>query len=230
MQSFGIYPMIYIDKESQVLLDVSGDGGDSAHLSGLFVISTHYHIGMHKFLHHGQGIRHPKQFPWTNPNNFSRDQLMPLVAGLYVENKHLEIKKLFFTHMKRLFFCQNIDRDIPGSSKKPYPHKVNNKWRIFDYRDPLMPHHIYALASAAKINLWPLYPLAIITLVIEILSFRFTKNADQGALIATCYIMKELKLFKKLNPKWNEKLKAYFLGWRRQSSLYDSMKGLLEIS
>lgn len=221
-------PTYYLDKAWGVLLDISGDGGDSAHFTGLYVMSTGNHVGMHKFVKLGFGRRHPEQYPWTNVRNFSRDQLMPLLAGLHTEKKSVIAKQVFKQHAKRLFFAQNFERDEPGTTKYPWPHKVKGKWRILDFADPLAPHHIYAMAKAANINLPWLYPIAVITLILELLTFKYGDNNDQGAIISTAYLMNRLDLFKKYNPNWKAKLENYCMGWRKQSRLYQSLTEFIE--
>lgn len=120
--------MIYLDA-SNYPVDVTLDNADSAvrigiictapiehilklRLSSTATLITDYVIG-------SLGVRHPN----TNPWNFTRDQLDCLVAGLYALGEHELIRKLFWAHLKRGFFCQNFDRDVLGSKKYLWPHE-----------------------------------------------------------------------------------------------------------
>lgn len=66
--------------------------------------------------------RHPKHFPSNNPRNLSRDNEMVLIAGLSAQGEYKIIRRVFYAHLKRLFFCQNFERDVPGSKKYLWPH------------------------------------------------------------------------------------------------------------
>lgn len=110
--------------ENFLIVDSGGDAGDSANRSGLFAMCTDFYMPLDMFFtkNSGELVRHPTQSPWDNPKNFSRDQLIPLVAGLWKREMYSLASSVFWAHARRGFFCQNTERDVPGSKKYPWPH------------------------------------------------------------------------------------------------------------
>jgi hypothetical protein len=210
--------------------DQGVDFGDSAHFTGLWVMATGdlFPWVWIDFVD-GKGliVRHPEQEPWNNWRNVSRDQTMPIVAALMRQGSIATAKKVFWAHAKRLFFCQNIERDAKGTRKYPWPHKVNGKWRVFDFADPLAPHHISAMARAAGYKTWLIDAIAFPTFILECLTFRYSDNDDQGALIATAACLGKLHWFKFFNPDWEKKLDLYCNGWRRQGELFKELRNFV---
>jgi hypothetical protein len=127
--------MIYKD-DYGLPVDKTGDGGDSAVRAGILAVTKHpwavecncyvktiiNNIANYYFKSPGFCSRHPDQYPWHNYNNFTRDQLIPLIAGLYAQGEHKIIKQIFYTHLKRFFFTQSIERDKHHSRKYLWPH------------------------------------------------------------------------------------------------------------
>lgn len=117
--------------EHDYILDQKGDGGDSARAQGLFSLFSpeNYYFGVLVLNYvslKGECFRHPNQKPWDNAKNFSRDQLICLVAGLWARKEplaQLKAREIFWAHAKRLFFCQNSERDSVGSKKMFRPHE-----------------------------------------------------------------------------------------------------------
>lgn len=70
----------------------------------------------------GLFFRCPVGAPANNPKNATRDQMIPLVAGLYRAGEHKAIRRIFWSRLKSAFFAQNTERDMPLSTKRPYPH------------------------------------------------------------------------------------------------------------
>jgi hypothetical protein len=222
-----------------LIIEQGGSGGDSSHYSGLYVIATgSKEINLDKLvLPSGYAVRHPNDglVDWhSNPNNFSRDQLMPLVAGLYVQGRQDLIKKLAKQHARRAFFAQNIDRDWPNTPKKPYPHyyvDLNGKTQFswFNYRDPLLPHHIQALLKGAGYRFhFLLYPISLLTYVLEGLSLKFSSNYDIGTYFATGYVLGFGKVFKTLLTDWRYRFNKFLLGWRQGKIIYDPLIETIE--
>lgn len=211
----------------------SGDGGDSARAHGIVDCFDHYLLqwknhGAGKFvLDSGLAVRHPTQAPWNNPLNFSRDQLMCLVAGLSVNAALM----LLNTHKKRFWFCQNIERDWPGTRKRPYPHKMTGgdpvdegKWRMFDYADPLLPHHVLHLYRCAKIKP-PLF-IKVFGTILFWLSIRFvSKKIDSEQNQLQCMVKTAgqywIDLYKKCNPMWKLQTKYYWNDERNCPEIYN---------
>lgn len=96
------------------------DGGDSAHRTGViaFCGSGQDQSLLERFEQTpGIMVRHPKEYPWTNPNNCSRDQLIGFAAGCWRAGKFGIVKRLVDATVARGWTAQNTERDEPGTSK-----------------------------------------------------------------------------------------------------------------
>lgn len=192
------------------------DGGDSAVRIGLLAL-----CGKEKDtdkleayeIQPGMPTRHPTQFPWNNPKNFSRDQLMCFLAGIDRLQLRDLAKRIFWSRARSLFFAQNIERDVPGSTKYPWPHifirmedGVSEK-RDFDFADPLMPNNIWAMIKAARIY-W-LYPFAIIGIpffILTLIIHSLGNHYEENQLMSECAINGRwaMTLYKLINKKWKD--------------------------
>lgn len=114
--------MIFKDSRGYLVAE-SLDSGDSAVRAGLESIFTG-HPGkiLDYVLANGNCVRSPWQVPWNNPNNFTKDQLKCLVAGLVAIGRHDICELILQAHEARGYFCQNIERDAVGSIKLKRPH------------------------------------------------------------------------------------------------------------
>lgn len=212
-------------KDNGYFVDETLDGGDSAVRAG---ISSGFGKEFESRVWHyvndkGICVRHPTQMPWQNPNNFSRDQLICLCLGLWSEGRFTALNAIFWSHFKRAFFCQNIDRDHPGTTKYPFPHQFmyNGKLikRSFDFRDPLLPHDIWYLIKAAEIK-W-LYPFAIIgipSFIISLIIHCKGKHNEDNQILSQCMVNGAwaVSLFKHLKPNWRDKVTKYWETDRRE--------------
>lgn len=140
------------------LVDSTYDGGDTANREGQWHYITDEDRGF--FLweiaqgYSSEWVRHPHQNSATrNPRNFTRDQATPMVAALgkyyYTNPKkfihgQIMIKAFFYACLCRFGFMPNFDRDVPGSTKYPWPHYYPNEFdpnkkdfRYFDFADPM---------------------------------------------------------------------------------------------
>jgi len=148
--------------ELGLIVDKTGDGGDSCNFTCCGILlglyegkATIQNNAINYFWNGGYPVRHPKQHPWNNPKNFTRDQAIPLMWLLSSD----QIK----TFLKRNpWFFPNFERDSIGSAKCPWPHRfykdsrpspqnfpawgsvqvppgaeLEFKW--FDYADPMTP-------------------------------------------------------------------------------------------
>jgi hypothetical protein len=219
--------MIYFDSDG-FPVDRTGDGGDSAVRSGL--LETFSPLQFPDFPDYtdasGLLVRHPKQTPWNNPRNFSRDQLIVKMAGLRARGSQTLARRIFWSHLRRLFFCQNIERDQPGSRKFPWPHRIRigdekdiGRWRFFDYRDILMPDHIWHLVRCAGFR-WQ-SALAMIGapfLFFSILIHSQTGHKEHNQLICQCQVAGPwaLRLFRQVVPDWQADLRRY---WRARDEI-----------
>lgn len=210
------------------IVDDTMDGGDSANRAGLMVLFgekiflSDYLLFNSKHELDSPCTRHPYQRPWNNPKNFSRDQLIPFVAGLWRQNRQDLVRKIFYAHIKRFFFCQNFERDWPGTTKYPWPHKVDGKWRMFDFADPLLPDHIWHLILCGKI--WPLYWFGIIGypwLILSIMINAMGSSNDQGQIISQCVVAGRpfVRFYKWRTVDWKKRLATYWYFSRNQREI-----------
>lgn len=129
---------LYFDKYGYPV-EKSMDGGDSAVKIGILNMCDSSHVAhdlILDFVHNGRGVRHPRQKPWNNSFNFTKDQLKCLVAGLYASGFHSICEEILRAHEDRWFFCQNTERDFVGTTKHFYPHKVRDFEKRYVARDP----------------------------------------------------------------------------------------------
>lgn len=184
-------------------VDQTGDGGDSCVRNGIYsMCADDYGASRMSWLDYysSAGLRrHPTQVPWNNPKNFSRDQLMCAVPTLF----QFQARELLYSAAKRGFFAQNFERDAAGTKKFPWPHKVDGKWRMFDFADPLLPNHIGTLIIRGKVRwLYPLLPICyafhLLTLVVHGLGNHYEENQ----MICESTVYRTTGLYKKLRPQW----------------------------
>ena len=212
-------------------VDQTGDGGDSAMRVGMLAlfraISSKSLLRYEVPTKSGLLMRHPVQKPWDNPWNFTRDQLVPFMAGCWSMNTP-ETKKLarrvLWSHIGRFLFCQNFERDYPGSTKYPWKHTfINDKGQVetrkFDFADHLWgPTHFLHLILASRA--WYLYWLNWIgyrRLPIVIAIHAKSAHKEHNQIIAQVKVAGPIfvRLFKKLVVTWEADLREYW-GSRNQ--------------
>lgn len=188
--------------------------GDSARLAGLMAIVGHANApDLSNYLVTVDGktmaVRHPKEFPSNYPNNFTRDQLIPLVAGLSSQKKYEEAAKLYYAAILRGFRAQNTEHDVPGSVKT-FPNGA----------DLLSPFHMLVLAKAANKNtfFWGIlgYPNAAIDVIYNSI---VTPTREPNQLISALYVLGPswIKFYKYITPQWKDAIRNYWSGWRDES-------------
>ncbi len=224
---------------SNIIVDQTGDAGDSAHFNGLWVLfegPDAVDLGM--FVNQqGECVRNPYQFPWDNKNNFTPDQMKPLVAGLKTQEKYDVVRKIFWSRARCLFFCQDSERDFPGSTKYPWPHKfLNDKGQVerrsFDFRTPLFPDSIFHIILCGRI--WWLYWFGIIgypwLFVSLIVHCTFNTDDDDWALVSQCKVAGRgwIWLYKKARIVWQYKLYNRWVNKRNMVEMYMLIKQGLE--
>lgn len=144
------------------------DGGDSSHRIGVFyyglylifknneVIVTQIKNDFQKDLKKitigpGEFIRHPDPSKWySNPNNFTRDQTLPLIISLGTFESE-ENKKMITNNLKNIF-----------NNKGFFPNKLKNwtneeKRLPFDYNDPAGPSDYAVYIRSLKNENWRWY-------------------------------------------------------------------------
>lgn len=191
------------------------DGGDSARAAGLMAMcgSKTDLMLLNLFIQEGRGVRHPYQNFHNNPNNFTRDQLLCLLAGINSKNSfYIKVvtKDLFWQHAKRLFFCQNTHNQ----------EGIEKPW--YNGRDPLGPHHVGMFIKAA--GLWWLYwflPVAWAFMLLDMIITRVVSpTRETNQMIAMCAVFGTfwLILLNKMFD-WELNTKEYWSGWRDQKEI-----------
>lgn len=199
------------------------DSMDSARLAGMMCLADHEQTpDLRNYVIGGLGVRHPAFYPANNPWNFTRDQLLPLAAGLSNQmHIYAGSRDLYFAVKNRNWRCQNIEKDFPGSIKK-FP----------DGADFLLPQHILALTICADIK--PSRCLSIfgrIFLFLDILfNALFTPRREPNQLIAILIVLGPfwVKLYKLVVRKWRLALTDYWSGWRNEKVLAQMLIKKLE--
>lgn len=222
--------MIYLDDKGYPV-DQTKDGGDSAVRHGILSlcgVATKSNEAYEYGENTGMIVRHPNQVPWNNPKNFSRDQLMVFVGGLKASQSPRIAPQVFYAHLKRFFFAQNFERDHVGTTKYPWPHKVDGKWRLFDFADPLLPNHIGAIILSGRVR-WT-YPFLLLAYPWHLFSLLFHSlgsHHEENQMIAECYIYGTLKVYKRIHKKWKEVSEEY---WKKRNEIeyHDMLVKLVE--
>ncbi len=222
--------------------DHSGDFGDSAMRAGMAELTNMFSTDLSAYESTpGFFVRHPTQEPWNNEKNFTRDQMLPLVAAMSKQGMYSTIRKFFYERAKRLFFMQNTERDEPGSTKYPWPHMIQPysksnpnqplEKRSFDFADPLLPHHVWHIVKAGRIY-WA-YPIALIGIPLYILELVFhgrSKTKDEeNQHITMAYIQGKwaIKLFKLLNKSW-ENVSLRYWSSRNEVEYHEACKKMID--
>lgn len=150
--------------------------------------------------------RHPTLPPANNPYNFTRDQMMCLVAAM----PQPTAERVLYATLKRFCFAQDFERDIPGSTKYPFPNVyVNDQgaktFTWFDFADPLFPHHVGHLILCAKC-FW-LYPFLVFSYPLLWLACLFPatiSTAEQNQI--QCMVVRAgrwwTRFYRNHNPLW----------------------------
>lgn len=216
--------MIFIG-DNNFPVESRGDGGDSAVRAGLLTLCNHAQsksIDLKAYEKMpGFFCRHPIQYPWDNVHNYSRDQASCFMAGLtrlsrdswFPDDKKTYqkmIERYFYARMKSFFFCQNFERDRPGSTKYPWKHTfINDKnkveTRAFDFADPMFPNHIGALILGARLYaFYILVPFCLLVHILLLLIHSKTSDFEENQMIGECSVYRTLWIYKRVHKKWKE--------------------------
>lgn len=173
------------------------DGGDSACRTAIMAVSGSLQdaaLMHHFFAADGRVIRHPTQPKWSDPNETSRDQLMPVLAARKIGIWCYKSELTFAAYAKRGFFCN---------------------------KDILLPHIIWFMAGATY-SAWR-FPLAIVGVpcfALALLLNRWLSNEqNQIASMALAAGPGWTWLYKKLRPTWRAEIMGYWSGWRDQREI-----------
>jgi hypothetical protein len=203
---------------------------DSARLMGLIcVFGPVVYSGIYNY-HIGNGvlIRCPiDEQKESNFKNFSRDQLICLIAGLTVGGAIYTARSVFYAHRKRWFFCQNTERDERNTKKKPYPHfyiddQGYKRFTLFDWADPLMPSDIAHMYLCAKFENRFCNSIARVIVGFGIVWHAIlNRNHENNQIICKAKVAGLMGFFKKTNPYWKRVLFEYWVTDRRDNEVYD---------
>lgn len=164
----------------------------------------------------GMLCRHPLLWPKTD--DFTRDQLICFVAGLWKTKRTDLARRVFWSHAKRGFFCQNYMEQFPNAKTQIREDKG------FFGRDPLSPSHVGFLILCAR--MWWLYPFLLIALPWFLIDLWYaTKERpreEQNQIIAMASVYGCLKLWAQWHPCWDRPIWDYWCSpqsWRDQNEL-----------
>jgi hypothetical protein len=196
-------------------------GGDSARSCGMMAISySAKDLGlMWKFEKpqlSGKLSRHPLHYP---NDSFTRDQLLPTIAGIHASGDLKLARRVFWSHAKRGFFCQNYMEQFPDK------HGFRRNKGFFG-RDPLSPSHIGHLILCAE--LYWLYPFVFLFglpwLICEtVYHAKCTPRGEPNQLISMLKTYDLVWLWVYLHPNWRTCIRDYWSGWRDQKEIAEQI-------
>lgn len=145
----------------------------------------------------------PTGNPSDNPKNFTRDQLIPLVAGMSRKDLPVICLRLYDAAQRRRYRAQNTEADVPGSVKK-FPNGA----------DILTPSHMNHLRVCAGYSptligrLWLMADIAFHSL--------FTPMNEPNQIMAMCQVAGPfyVRMLRKMNGKLDAAIREYWSGWR----------------
>lgn len=207
------------------------DGMDSAHLAGLMAFVGHekmsfellrqyafyslYDDGL-KFI----AVRCPEDSSGlcpSNPNNFTRDQLICLLSGYYSYGDEIKAQHLLEAAKARGYRAQNTEKDIPGSTK-----------RFPDGADILDPSHVgyMKICAGLKAN-W--FEKAWMLARIKIAS-KFSPLKEPNNIIVMSIVYGYADILRKSNPQIADAVRLYWNSWRGEPELAEMLIKKLENS
>lgn len=175
------------------------DGGDSAARTGAAAFcNSALDIGLlPKFVTNGIMVRHPKHYPYNNPNNCTRDQLLAFLSGCWRSRSLIISQELLKTHAARGYTCQNYEKDEPGSQKKG--------------NDSLLPDDIMYLHICGGEKSTFTEPYGQLALQAAIQVADRSIGTDRTNLMLECIVCGRLNLFVQVHQNYKEMLRWYFV-------------------
>lgn len=173
------------------------DGGDSSRSTGimaLFGSTKDIEMIFYHWISDGF-VRNPDQRHCSNPDDFSRDQLIPLIAGMKRSNVARIVRYEFWRRRYWFGLCPNGDF--------------------------LGPEFYLHMILCGKV--WPLYWLVPILYPFQVIHIlwmtRVMPDHEQNQTICLAKISGLLWLWKWLHPDWKKSLRDYWGGWRDQMEI-----------
>jgi hypothetical protein len=222
--------MLVIDQNGIPTDFYSKDYMDSAVRAGILSICNSNDAPnlLRYVLPNGEFIRGPFTSKAVNYKNFTRDQMLVLVAGLSkTQQGRKAIRKNLWNRIKSFCFAQNTERDEVGSTKYLKPHyfykdsipntitvfdkqdleyhNVTMEYKSFDCADILMPQHIWHMIKAGKC--YPLYLFGLIGItfyLVDLIVHSYSKSFEENQHMAMAYVQGgwAMKLYKLINFNW----------------------------
>lgn len=184
-------------------IDTPDDGGDSARSTGIMALAGSYTdaILLPLFvLDDGRVVRHPYDPKWSDPALTSRDQLIPVLAGLHAIKRYDLARKVFKAYAKRLFF---INWDVLF---------IASIWHM------VLCGRAYWLYFLGAIG----YPY----LFLSVLFYCWIRPwSEQNQFISMLYVAGRpwLWIYAKLHPDYKKAIRDYWSGWRRLEEIGELM-------
>lgn len=203
--------------DSNGLPKMSGvsDNMDSAFTAGIlatFDETFNKNICLKYVTSPGICVRHLNENVANNPNNFSRDQLVPLISGLAALEADDICYDILIACQKRGWLAQNTEEDIVGSKKK-WPSGA-------DWLSPSARNHLRICAGEAPSLIGKAW------LVVDILYASYIdKKHEVNQLLCMCAIAGPvyLKLLKTLKKDLEQNIRDYYCGWRNEPELAETI-------
>lgn len=190
------------------------DSGDSSRSEGILALcDSKEDVGLLEKFEVRPGIlsRHPIDY---DPNSFTRDQLLPLMAGFWRVKRFDIARRVFWSHAQRFFLCQNT-------------HELDGKKKEWWNRDILSPGNVAHLILCSR--LWYLYffiPIGWIWMFGELIwTTKVRPWSEQNQFISMMFVAGKywLKIYTKLHPDWKKGIRIYWSEgkgfWRNQPEI-----------
>lgn len=207
----GIICQVEKQKDESIRLD----GGDSAHRMGTaaFCNSAEDAGLLSRFESGGVMVRHPTQVPWNNSKNCTRDQLIGYMAGCWRASRREINARLLAAHATRIppYTCQNIEEMEVGTTKNP------------PIGDPLGPDDVMFMRICAGEDAAFMDPAGQLTLHVAIEVAGQGVDRDINNLMLRSIVCGRLNLFVKIHPKYEDNLRFYWSGWRKQPQIAEEL-------
>ncbi len=193
-------------------------GGDSASRTGIMALcGSELDRKLLPLFNNGKGVcvRHPTEPDSCDPRNFTRDQLLCYVAGLWSANDKIYIKdarKILIAHLLRFGFCQNT-------------HELHTKKAKLAPPDWLHPGNIWHLILCSRA--WYLYwffPIGIVCQFIDILWHCYVDSDQElNQIFCVTSVSGLLPFLVWLHPGFSTNMRRYWCNWRDQKEIYENI-------
>lgn len=215
------------DDDQIVVSTEGGDGGDSAHRTGVLAFcGSSLDAGLLPLFEKspGRAVRHPKQGPpafndrwWNDPDNFTRDQLVAYAAGCWRTGNTEIVQRLLTKVVERGFRAQNIHKDAP---EVPSP----------DGPDIIAPHVLMYLCVCAGLPFANMDPFGQAILQLDI---EYTQTEPIGyeinQLVLQAIVCGRLDHFVLFVPNYRERLNYYWAVRRPMPQVADLLCAVIDI-